>query len=189
LNRNQLETLAFDGKVDTSGLVEEGIDQPVAMNIRTFAKFLFLRGDFAQHKTLRSMARFNLQKQDSKGRRSGYYSDEDAARLMRLSDGKLLKFSNVNENFEDYWKEAETTMKRTPYRRLLDQPPTQKNMTGKSINKSLHWNLVSAFNGTDAVLIHQIRLNQTMNPQQSRARIGTTLNIDPHVQLSELTKL
>jgi len=66
------------------------------------------------HKTLRSMARFNLQKQDSKGRRSGYYSDEDAAGLMRLSDGKLQKFSNVDEDFEDYWKEAETTLKRTP---------------------------------------------------------------------------
>jgi len=96
---NHLETLAFDGKVDTSGLVEEGIDQPVAMNIGTFAKFLFLRGDFERHKTLRSMARFNLQKQDSKGRRSGYCSDEDAAGLMRLSDGKLLKFSNIDEDF------------------------------------------------------------------------------------------
>jgi len=52
-NPNQLETLAYDGKVDASGLVEEGIDQPVAMNIGTFAKFLFLRGDFEQHKTLR----------------------------------------------------------------------------------------------------------------------------------------
>ena len=149
-NPDQLETLAYDGKVDTSGLVEEGIDQPVATNIGTFAKFLFLRGDFEQHKTLRSMARFNLQKQDSKGRRSGYYSDEDAAGLMRLSDGKLQKFSNVDEDFEDYWKEAETTLKRTPYGRLLDQPPNRKDTTGKSINKSLHWNLVSAFNGTDA---------------------------------------
>jgi len=108
-NPNQLETL----------------DQPVAMNIGTFAKFLFLRGDFEQHKTLKSMARFNLQKQDSKGRRSGYYSDEDAAGLMRLSDGKLQKFSNVDEDFEDYWKEAETTLKRTPYGRLLDQPLNQ----------------------------------------------------------------
>jgi len=138
-NPNQLETLAYDGKVDTSGLVEEGINQPDAMNIETFAKFLFLRGDFEQHKTLRSMARFNLQKQDSKGRRSGYYSDEDAAGLMRLRDGKLQKFSNVDEDFEDYWKEAETTLKRTPYGRLLDQPPNRKDTTGKSINKLLYY--------------------------------------------------
>jgi len=69
---------------------------------------------------------------------------------MRLSDGKLQKFSNVDEDVEDCWKEAETTPKRTPYRRLLDQAPTQKDTTGKSINKLLHWNLVSAFNGTDA---------------------------------------
>jgi len=73
-NPNQLKTLTFDAKVDTLGLIEERIDQPVAMNIGTFAKFLFLRGDFEQHKTLRSMATFNLQKQDSKGQRSGYYS-------------------------------------------------------------------------------------------------------------------
>jgi len=33
---------------------------------------------------------------------------------------------------------------------LLDQPPNRKDTTGKSINKSLHWNLVLAFNGTDA---------------------------------------
>jgi len=33
------------------------------------------------------------------------------------------------------------------------------------------------------LLIHQIRLNQTMNPQQSRAWIGTTLNVDPHLWL------
>jgi len=33
-NPNQLETLAFDGKVDTSGLIDVGIDQPVAMNIQ-----------------------------------------------------------------------------------------------------------------------------------------------------------
>jgi len=45
---------------------------------------------------------------------------------MRLGGGKLLKFSNVNKDFEDYWKEAETTLNRTPYGRLLDQPPNQK---------------------------------------------------------------
>jgi len=147
---DHLEALAFDGKVDTSGLVEAGIDQPVATNIGTYAKFLFLRGNFEECKTIRSMARFNLQKHNSKGRSSGYNSDEDAAGLMKLSDGKLQKFSNVDEDFEDYWKEAETTLKRTPYGKFLDQPPNRKDTTGKSINKSLHWNLVSAFNGTDA---------------------------------------
>jgi len=33
------------------------------------------------------------------------------------------------------------------------------------------------------LLIHQIRLNQTMNPPQSRVRIGTTLIVNPHFQL------
>jgi len=33
------------------------------------------------------------------------------------------------------------------------------------------------------LLIHQIRLNQTMNPQQSRVWMGTTLNVNPHFRL------
>ena len=147
---DDLETLAYDGTVDLTDLLGVGFGRPMAMNIGTFAKFLFGRGDFEHHKTLRSMARFNLQKQNSKRGRSGYDSDEDAAGLMKLSDGKLLKFSNNDEEFEDYWKEAETTLKRTPFGKLLDHAPSRKDKTAKSINKSLHWNLVSAFNGTDA---------------------------------------
>ena len=78
-----LETLAYDGTVDISGLIQEGFDRPTAMNIGTYAKFLFGRGDFEQHQTLCSMAKFNLQKQNSKRGHSGHESDEDAASLMR----------------------------------------------------------------------------------------------------------
>ena len=149
-NPAQLETLAYDGTVDIAAFKENGIDHPTAMNIGTFAKFLFLRGDFRKHRTLRSMAKFNLQKQDSRGGSGGYSSDEDAAGMMRLSDGQLSKFSNNDEEFEDYWKEAETTLKRTPFGKLLDQPPSRRDKKAKTVNGSLHWNLASAFNGTDA---------------------------------------
>ena len=47
-----LETLAYDGTVDLTDLIGAGFGRPMAMNIGTFAQFLFGRGDFEHHKTL-----------------------------------------------------------------------------------------------------------------------------------------
>ena len=146
----RLQALAYSGTVDVSALLDAGFDHFTAMNVGTFAQFLFLKGDLHKCKTLTSMAKFNLQQRNPKSNRSSDDSEDDAAGLLRLSDGKLTKFSNNDEDFEDWLKEAEITLRQTAFGRCLDQAPSGKDKKAKSTNMSLHYILASAFNGTDA---------------------------------------
>ena len=152
---DDLELLGSADPIDLSVLTDDGdITHAKALRIGTFARFLHLRGDFRKHRTLPLMARYNAK---TKSLRRDDNSDDDTKGMLKPSSVPVIPaFSNVAEDFEDYWAAVEGRLRQSHLGEYLDAAPS-KNARGRARNenKSLHWVLYEAFRDTDVEHITQ----------------------------------
>ena len=152
---DDLELLGSADPIDLSVLADDGdITHAKALRIGAFARFLHLRGDFRKHRTLPLMARCNAK---TKSLRRDDNSDDDTKGMLKPSSVPVIPaFSNVAEDFEDYWAAVEGCLRQSHLGECLDAAPS-KNARGRARNenKSLHWVLYEAFRDTDVEHIIQ----------------------------------